>query len=338
MASYQYIYVMQGVSKTFAGGKTVIKDMTLSFLPGAKIGVLGPNGSGKSTLLKIMAGVEKEFVGEARAHKGTKIGYLPQEPQLDASKTVFENVMEGVAETKALLDRYNEISMQFAEADADEMDKLTEEMGVLQEQIDAVDAWEIDRQVELAMQALNCPPKDASVTKLSGGEARRVALCRLLLEKPDMLLLDEPTNHLDAESVAWLQKFLGDYTGTVVMITHDRYFLDNVTGWILELDRGQGIPYEGNYSTYLEKNAKTPATGEPRRGHTPAHFGTRIGMGASIAQGTPSQVQGADQFLSRIAGKIAARHGWLGSDRHPDPAASWRCGGRGTKRVQGVWR
>ncbi len=256
MASYQYIYVMQGVSKTFAGGKTVIKDMTLSFLPGAKIGVLGPNGSGKSTLLKIMAGVEKEFVGEARAHKGTKIGYLPQEPQLDASKTVFENVMEGVAETKALLDRYNEISMQFAEADADEMDKLTEEMGVLQEQIDAVDAWEIDRQVELAMQALNCPPKDASVTKLSGGEARRVALCRLLLEKPDMLLLDEPTNHLDAESVAWLQKFLGDYTGTVVMITHDRYFLDNVTGWILELDRGQGIPYEGNYSTYLEKKQK----------------------------------------------------------------------------------
>jgi ATP-binding cassette ChvD family protein len=256
MASYQYIYVMQNVSKTYSGGKQVIKDLTLSFLPGAKIGVLGPNGAGKSTLLKIMAGVDQEFTGEARVADGVKIGYLPQEPHLDASKNVFENVMDGLAATKNLLDRYNEISMKFAEADPEEMEALTEEMGQLQEHIDAADAWDLDRHVEMAMQALNCPPKDADVTKLSGGEARRVALCRLLLEKPDMLLLDEPTNHLDAESVAWLQKFLSDYTGTVVMITHDRYFLDNVTGWILEMDRGQGIPYEGNYSAYLEKKEK----------------------------------------------------------------------------------
>lgn len=256
MASYQYIYVMQNVSKTYTGGKTVIKDLTLSFLPGAKIGVLGPNGAGKSTLLKIMAGVETSFTGEARVADGVKIGYLPQEPKLDPSKNVFDNVMDGVAETKALLDRYNEISMKFAEADPDEMEALTEEMGTLQEQIDAADAWDLDRHVSMAMQALNCPPKDADVTKLSGGEARRVALARLLLEKPDMLLLDEPTNHLDAESVAWLQKFLSDYAGTVVMITHDRYFLDNVTGWILEMDRGEGIPYEGNYSAYLEKKEK----------------------------------------------------------------------------------
>lgn len=256
MASYQYIYVMQEVSKTYPGGKTVIKDLTLSFLPGAKIGVLGPNGAGKSTLLKIMAGVDQDFVGEARVAEGTKVGYLPQEPQLDPDKTVFENVLEGVGETKVLLDRYNEISMKFAEADPEEMEALTEEMGTLQEKIDAVDAWDMDRQVEMAMQALNCPPKDSSVKNLSGGEARRVALCRLLLENPDILLLDEPTNHLDAESVAWLQKFLGDYKGMVVMITHDRYFLDNVTGWILEIDRGQGIPYEGNYSMYLEKKAK----------------------------------------------------------------------------------
>jgi sulfate-transporting ATPase len=256
MSSYQYIYVMQNVSKTYTGGKTVIKDLTLSFLPGAKIGVLGPNGAGKSTLLKIMGGIETSFTGEARLADNVKIGYLPQEPKLDTSKNVFENVMEGVAETKALLDRYNDISMKFAEADPDEMDALTEEMGTLQEHIDAADAWDLDRHVEMAMQALNCPPKDANVSKLSGGEARRVALARLLLEKPDMLLLDEPTNHLDAESVAWLQKFLSDYAGTVVMITHDRYFLDNVTGWILEMDRGEGIPYEGNYSAYLEKKEK----------------------------------------------------------------------------------
>lgn len=256
MASYQYIYVMQNVSKTYSGGKQVIKNLTLSFFPGAKIGVLGPNGAGKSTLLKIMAGVDQEYTGEARVAEGVKIGYLPQEPHLDASKTVLENVMDGVAATKELLDRYNDISMKFAEADPEEMEALTEEMGHLQEQIDAADAWDLDRHVEMAMQALNCPPKDSDVSKLSGGEARRVALCRLLLEKPDMLLLDEPTNHLDAESVLWLQKFLSDYTGTVVMITHDRYFLDNVTGWILEMDRGEGIPYEGNYSAYLEEKEK----------------------------------------------------------------------------------
>ncbi|NCC20967.1 MAG: energy-dependent translational throttle protein EttA [Alphaproteobacteria bacterium] len=255
MASYQYVYVMNGLSKTYPGGKKVLENVTLSFFPGAKIGVLGPNGAGKSTLLRIMAGQDKEYTGEAWAAEGARVGYLPQEPQLDDSKTVHENVVKGLAETKAMVDRYNQISAEMADPEAD-MDKLMEEMGDLQEKIDAADGWELDRTVEIAMDALRCPPGDAPVKSLSGGERRRVALCRLLLEKPDLLLLDEPTNHLDAESVAWLQRFLADYHGTVVMVTHDRYFLDNVTGWILELDRGQGIPYEGNYSAYLEKKAK----------------------------------------------------------------------------------
>jgi sulfate-transporting ATPase len=254
MASYQYVFVMKSVSKTFGGGKKVLDDITLSFLPGAKIGVLGPNGSGKSTLLKIMAGVDKEYQGEAWAAEGTKIGYLEQEPKLDETKTVRENVTEGLKEIKALVDRFNEIGGEMGEADCD-MDALMAEMGELQEKIDAVDGWEIDRTLDMAMQALHCPPGDASIKNLSGGEKRRVALCKLLLEKPDMLLLDEPTNHLDAESVAWLQSYLAQYSGTVVMITHDRYFLDNVTGWILELDRGSGIPYEGNYSAYLDAKA-----------------------------------------------------------------------------------
>lgn len=249
MAAYQYIYVMKNLTKTYPGGKTVLKDITLSFFPGAKIGVLGPNGAGKSTLLKIMAGRQTDFQGEAWAADGVKIGYLEQEPQLDPAKDVMGNVMDGVAATRALLDRYNELCLDYENADPDEL-------ATLQDEIDAKNAWELDRTVEMAMQALNCPPGDADVTKLSGGEKRRVALARLILEEPDMLLLDEPTNHLDAESVAWLQTFLGNYKGTVVMITHDRYFLDNVTGWILELDRGQGIPYEGNYSGYLEKKAK----------------------------------------------------------------------------------
>ncbi len=246
---------MKALSKNYAGGKNILNGVTLSFMPGAKIGVLGPNGAGKSTLLKIMAGIDKEYTGEAWAAEGVRVGYLQQEPELDASKTVFENIMEGMGETKVLIDRYNAIGAEMADPECD-MDALLLEMGDLQEKIDAVDGWELDRAVEMAMDALRCPPKDADVTTLSGGEKRRVALCRLLLEKPDMLLLDEPTNHLDAESVSWLQRFLADYAGTVVMVTHDRYFLDNVTGWILEIDRGSGIPYEGNYSAYLETKAK----------------------------------------------------------------------------------
>ena len=249
MSKTNYVYVMHGLSKTYPGGKAVIKDLTLSFLPGAKIGVLGPNGAGKSTLLKIMAGMDKEFQGESWAAEGMKIGYLPQEPQLDESKTVFENAMDGCADVKAMVDQYNEMCLDYENADPDELAKL-------QDRLDAADAWDLDRTVEMAMQALHCPAKDSAVANLSGGERRRVALARLVLEKPDILLLDEPTNHLDAESVAWLQTFLTDYKGTVVMITHDRYFLDNVTGWILELDRGRGIPYEGNYSAYLEAKSK----------------------------------------------------------------------------------
>lgn len=257
MAAYQYIYVMKNMTKVFPGGKEILKGLYLSFFPGAKIGVLGHNGAGKSTLLKIMAGIDKDFGGEAWAADGVKVGYLPQEPQLDASKTVIENVMEGVGETKALLDRFNEVSARFGEdMSDDEMNDLIAEQGTLQEQIDALDAWDLDRKVEIAMDALRCPPGDWAVDRLSGGERRRVALCRLLLSHPDMLLLDEPTNHLDAESVAWLERYLRDYSGTVVMVTHDRYFLDNVTGWILELDRGQGIPYEGNYSSWLEQKEK----------------------------------------------------------------------------------
>jgi sulfate-transporting ATPase len=258
MASYQYVYVMRHMTKTFTGApKPVIKDMTLSFLPGAKIGVLGPNGSGKSTLLKIMAGIDKDFAGEAWSAEGAKVGYLAQEPELDPTRSVIDNVMDGCAEIRALMQRYNDVSMKFGEVSTDEeMNALTEEMGKLQEQIDAANGWELERTVETAMRALNCPPKDADITKLSGGEKRRVALTRLLMEAPDMLLLDEPTNHLDAESVHWLQNHLKDYKGTIVMVTHDRYFLDNVTGWILELDRSSGIPYEGNYSMYLEKKAK----------------------------------------------------------------------------------
>ncbi len=257
MAAYQYVFVMQNLTKVFPNGKELFKGITLSFLPGAKIGVLGVNGAGKSTLLKIMAGVDKDFNGEAWAAEGVKVGYLEQEPQLDPNKNVMENIMDGLGETRDLLKRYEEVSMKFAEEMTDdEMNALIEEQAALQEKIDACDGWDLERTIEIAMDALRCPPSDADVTKLSGGEKRRVALCRLLLQKPDMLLLDEPTNHLDAESVAWLEKHLQDYKGTVVMVTHDRYFLDNVTGWILEIDRGQGIPYEGNYSSWLEQKEK----------------------------------------------------------------------------------
>ncbi len=249
MASYQYVYVMKKLSKSYTGGKQTLKDIYLSFYPGAKIGVLGVNGAGKSTLLKIMAGLDKDFTGEAWAAEGARVGYLEQEPQLDASLTVRENVMQGVAAKKAILDRYNEIAADYSEETADEMAKL-------QDQIDALNLWDLDSQVDQAMDALRCPPDDADVTKLSGGERRRVALCRLLLDQPDLLLLDEPTNHLDAESVAWLEGHLRTYPGAILIVTHDRYFLDNVTGWILELDRGQGIPYEGNYTTWLAAKQK----------------------------------------------------------------------------------
>ena len=249
MAAYQYVYHMQGVSKTYPGGKKCFENIHLSFLPGVKIGVVGVNGAGKSTLMKIMAGLDTDFSGEAWSAEGAKVGYLPQEPELDSSKNVRENVMLGVAPKKAILDRYNDLAMNYSDETADEMAKL-------QDQIDAENLWDLDSQIDVSMEALRCPPDDANVTTLSGGEKRRVALCKLLLEAPEMLLLDEPTNHLDAETIAWLQQHLIDYKGTILIVTHDRYFLDDITGWILELDRGRGIPYEGNYSSWLEQKAK----------------------------------------------------------------------------------
>ena len=257
MASYQYVYTMRNLTKSFPGGREILKDVTLAFLPGAKIGVLGVNGAGKSTLMKIMAGEDQEFVGDAWAAEAAEVGILKQEPELDPKKDVYGNVLEGMAETYALLQEFENVSAKFAEPlDDDEMTALIDHQGELQEKIDAVDGWDLERKLEIAMDALRCPPKDADVTKLSGGERRRVALCRLLLRQPDLLLLDEPTNHLDAESVAWLEHHLEDYAGTVVAVTHDRYFLDNVAGWILEVDRGRGIPFEGNYSGWLEQKQK----------------------------------------------------------------------------------
>src|SRR5580704_15813869 len=257
MPSYQYVYVMKGLSKAWPGGKKVLEDVWLSFYPTAKIGVLGPNGAGKSTLLKIMAGLDSDFGGEAWSAEGATVGYLQQEPQLDPKLTVEQNVLAGLAEKKALLDRFEAVSNKLGEVtDPDDMQKLIDEQAALQEQIDAGNLWDLGRTIEVALDALRCPPGDADVTKLSGGEKRRVALCRLLLQKPDLLLLDEPTNHLDAESITWLQAHLAQYTGAVVMVTHDRYFLDNVTGWILELDRGKGIPYEGNYTSWLKQKQK----------------------------------------------------------------------------------
>ena len=257
MANHQYVYVMNRLSKAWPSGKEVLKNVSLSFFPGAKIGVLGLNGSGKSTLLRIMAGIETEFQGEAWASDGIKVGYLPQEPDLDPTLDVAGNVLAGMGRAKELVDRFNEVSAKFAEEMTDEeMNAVIAEQAELQEEIDAIDGWDLERKAEIAMDALRVPAGDADVTKLSGGEKRRVALCQLLLSAPDMLLLDEPTNHLDAESVAWLQKFLHDFPGTVVTITHDRYFLDEVAGWILELDRGAGIPYEGNYSGWLEQKQK----------------------------------------------------------------------------------
>ncbi|MBC7137995.1 MAG: energy-dependent translational throttle protein EttA [Defluviimonas sp.] len=252
MASYQYVYHMEGVSKTYPGGKKCFENIHLNFLPGVKIGVVGVNGSGKSTLLRIMAGIDKDFQGEAWHAKGARVGYLPQEPQLDETLDVRGNVMQGVAAKQAILERYNELAMNYSDETADEM-------AALQDIIDAQNLWDLDSQVDVALEALRCPPDDASVGTLSGGERRRVALCKLLLEAPDMLLLDEPTNHLDAETIAWLQKHLIDYKGTILCVTHDRYFLDDITSWILELERGRGIPWEGNYSSWLEQKAKRMA-------------------------------------------------------------------------------
>jgi ATP-binding cassette ChvD family protein len=249
MAAYQYVYHMQGVSKTYPGGKKCFENIHLNFLPGVKIGVVGVNGSGKSTLMKIMAGLDKDFTGEAWVAEGAKVGYLPQEPKLDETLTVRENVMLGVARKKAVLDRYNELAMNYSDETADEMADL-------QDQIDAENLWDLDSQIDVSMEALRCPPDDADISKLSGGEARRVALCKLLLQAPEMLLLDEPTNHLDAETIAWLQQHLIAYKGTILIVTHDRYFLDDITSWILELDRGRGVPNEGNYSDWLEQKAK----------------------------------------------------------------------------------
>ncbi|MBL6610153.1 MAG: energy-dependent translational throttle protein EttA [Rhodobacteraceae bacterium] len=249
MAAYQYVYHMDGVSKTYPGGKKCFENIRLSFLPGVKIGVVGVNGAGKSTLMKIMAGLDKDFTGEAWSAEGAKVGYLSQEPKLDEELNVRDNVMLGVAEKKAILERYNELAMNYSDETADEMANL-------QDKIDAENLWDLDSQIDVAMEALRCPVDEADVATLSGGERRRVALCRLLLEAPDMLLLDEPTNHLDAETIAWLQQHLIDYKGTILIVTHDRYFLDDITGWILELDRGSGIPYEGNYSSWLEQKAK----------------------------------------------------------------------------------
>jgi len=248
-AAYQYVYHMSGVSKTYPGGKKCFENINLNFLPGVKIGVVGANGAGKSTLMKIMAGMDKDFTGEAWHAEGAKVGYLPQEPKLDENLSVRENVMLGVAEKKAVLDRYNELAMNYSDETADEMGKL-------QDKIDAENLWDLDSQIDVSMEALRCPPDDASITDLSGGEARRVALCQLLLSAPDMLLLDEPTNHLDAETIAWLQQHLIDYKGTILIVTHDRYFLDSITSWILELDRGNGVPWEGNYSSWVDQKAK----------------------------------------------------------------------------------
>ena len=315
MATPQYVFHMDGLTKAYAGGKKVFENIRLSFLPGVKIGVVGVNGSGKSSLLRIMAGQDKDFQGEAWAAKGVTVGYLPQEPELDPALYVRGNVMEGVAAKRALLERYNEVAMKVAE---DYSDELMEEMTTLQDQIDAQNLWDLDSQVDVAMEALRCPPDDATVDTLSGGEKRRVALCKLLLENPDILLLDEPTNHLDAETIAWLQKHLIEYRGTILIVTHDRYFLDDITGWILELDRGRGIPWEGNYSSWLEQKAKRLAPGGPRGQGPPADPDPRARMDPPGRQGPPGQAEGPHQRLQRARLQVRAREDRHRPDRHPE--------------------
>jgi ATP-binding cassette ChvD family protein len=310
MAAYQYIYVMKGLTKIYPGGRKVLDNIWLSFFPGAKIGVLGLNGAGKSTLLKIMGGLDKDVAGENWAAEGVTVGYLHQEPQLDPSKDVQGNVLEGMASTVALLDRYDEVSARLGEdVTAEEMEQLIAEQAELQEKIDAAGAWDLQRTIDIAMDALRCPPGDADVAKLSGGERRRVALCRLLLQKPDLLLLDEPTNHLDAESVAWLERFLHDYQGTVVAVTHDRYFLDNVAGWILELDRGRGIPWEGNYSSWLEQKQQRLAQEEKQeqaRQRTLAHELEWIRQSPRARQAkSKARIQAYESLLAESADRAA---------------------------------
>ena len=298
MAAYQYVYVMKDLTKAYPGGREVFKGITLSFLPGVKIGVLGVNGAGKSTLLKIIAGIEKEYGGEAWAAEGARVGYLSQEPHLDPTKTVGENVAEAFADLRAALARFNAISDEFAEPmDDAKMDALLAEQAKLQEIIDAQDGWDLDRRIEIALDALRCPAPDLPVGPLSGGERRRVALCRLLLEKPDLLLLDEPTNHLDAESVAWLERTLQNYAGTVILVTHDRYFLDNVTNWILEIERGRGYPVRGQLLRLAGAEAQAPGAGREGGNLPPAGSGRGTGMDRLLAQSPPDQVPRAYSAL-----------------------------------------
>ncbi len=329
--SSQYIYSMYKLSRTHPPDKQVLKDISLSFFPGAKIGVLGLNGSGKSTLLRIMAGQDQEYRGEAQLAPGATVGMLEQEPQLDETKDVRGNVEDGVAETRALLDRFNELAANYSDETADEFARL-------QDRIDAADAWNLDTQLDQAMDALRLPPSDADVSKLSGGERRRVALCRLLLSAPDLLLLDEPTNHLDAESVAWLEQHLEEYKGTIVAVTHDRYFLDNVAGWILELDRGSGLPFKGNYSSWLEQKQERLVPGGAPGVRAPAHDRPGARVGAREPQGPAQEGQGAPEQLRAPARGGAQRQARLRPDPHPARAAARRQGDRGDEPAQGLRR
>ncbi|MCI1143191.1 energy-dependent translational throttle protein EttA [Sphingomonas sp. WKB10] len=336
----QYTYVMKGLTKTFPGAnKPVLNNIHLQFIPGAKIAIIGPNGAGKSTLMKVMAGMDTDFTGEAWAAEGVRVGYLAQEPQLDPTKDVMGNVKDGVRPVADLVDRFNAISAEMGDPKDDtDFDALMEEMGELQGKIDAVDGWTLDNQLEVAMEALRCPPGDADVTKLSGGEKRRVALCKLLLEKPDILLLDEPTNHLDAESVSWLENYLKEYTGNVILVTHDRYFLDNVVNWVLELDRGRYYTYESNYSGYLEKKAKRLEQEEREEAGKQKAIADELALDAPDAQGSPDQVQGAYPRVRGADGKAGESRRRQGADPDPAARASGRQGNRGEGPDQVVWR
>ena len=327
----QYVFTMYKMTRSFPPDKTVLKDITLAFLPGAKIGVLGYNGSGKSTLLKIMAGLDKDYRGDAELAAGATVGLLEQEPQLDPTKDARANVLEGVAHIHALVERFNLIAANYSDETADEFARL-------QEQIDAADAWNLDGMIEHAMDALRCPPPDADVSSLSGGERRRIALCRLLLSQPDLLLLDEPTNHLDAESVDWLEHHLAEYKGTVVAVTHDRYFLDNVAGWILELDRGRGIPYEGNYSGWLEQKQIRLAQSEKQEVCPPADDRLRARVGPHQRQGPPQEGQGPARQLRRPARAGVRGQARPGADPHPGRTPARRPRRRGRRPDQGLRR
>ena len=337
--AHEFVFTMQDLRKVVGVDRVILEGITLAFFPGAKIGVLGANGAGKSTLLRIMAGLDNDYLGEARPTPGVRVGYLAQEPALDPGKTVREVVEEGVGETRALLHRFEEISAKFAEPlDDDEMNALLEEQAKLQDQIDAIGAWELDRTLDVAMDALRVPAPDADVSVLSGGERRRVALCRLLLQKPDLLLLDEPTNHLDAESVAWLERFLQEYPGTVVAITHDRYFLDNVAEWILELDRGRGIPWKGNYSSWLEQKEQRLALEEKQassRQRTLERELEWVRMSPRARQAKSKARIAAFEQLRERGGAARARDG---RDRDPARAAARRHGGRGGAPLEGLRR